>query len=35
VRVFYNEVDEDSIEDRSGPASDRDEIMIIQAVSGG
>jgi molybdopterin converting factor small subunit len=35
VRVFYNEVDEDSIEDRNRPATDRDEIMIIQAVSGG
>lgn len=35
VRVFYNEVDEDSIEDRHRPATDRDEIMIIQAVSGG
>jgi molybdopterin converting factor small subunit len=35
VRVFYNEVDEESIEDRNRAATDRDEIMIIQAVSGG
>jgi molybdopterin converting factor small subunit len=35
VRVFYNEIDENSIEDTSVPATDRDEIMIIQAVSGG
>ena len=35
VRVFYNETDEDSIEDRNQAATDRDEIMIIQAVSGG
>jgi molybdopterin converting factor small subunit len=34
VRVFYNELDEESI-DGDGPATDRDEIMIIQAVSGG
>lgn len=35
VRVFYNETDEDSIEDRNQSATDRDEIMIVQAVSGG
>ena len=35
VKVFYNEADEESIEDPGSPASDRDEIMIIQAVSGG
>jgi hypothetical protein len=35
VRVFYNEIDEDSLEDRTLPATDRDEIMIIQSVSGG
>jgi molybdopterin converting factor small subunit len=35
VRVFYNEVDEDSIEDPDRPATGRDEIIIIQAVSGG
>jgi molybdopterin converting factor small subunit len=35
VRVFYNEDDEDSIADPHRPADDRDEIMIVQAVSGG
>lgn len=35
VRVFYNEIDEDSLEDRTLAATDRDEIMIIQSVSGG
>jgi molybdopterin converting factor small subunit len=35
VRVFYNEIDEDSIEDRERAATDRDEILIIQSVSGG
>jgi molybdopterin converting factor small subunit len=35
VLVFYNEVDEDSIEDRQRLATDRDEIMVIQAISGG
>ena len=35
VRVFYNEVDEDAINDPDVAATDRDEIMIIQSVSGG
>jgi molybdopterin converting factor small subunit len=35
VNVFYNDVDEDSVEDRDRPATDRDEILIIQSVSGG
>jgi hypothetical protein len=35
VNVFYNDVDEDSVEDRDLPATDRDEILIIQSVSGG
>jgi molybdopterin converting factor small subunit len=35
VRVFYNEIDEDEVEDRDRPATDRDEIMVIQSVSGG
>jgi len=35
VNVFYNDVDEHSVEDRDLPATDRDEILIIQSVSGG
>jgi hypothetical protein len=35
VRVFYNETDEDSIDDRGRAATDRDEILIVQSVSGG
>ena len=35
VNVFYNGVEEDAIDDPARPAADRDEILIIQAVSGG
>ena len=35
VNVFYNGVSEDEIEDPDSATTDRDEILIIQAISGG
>jgi molybdopterin converting factor small subunit len=35
VKVFYNEVQEDAIDDPGRAASDGDEILVIQSVSGG
>jgi adenylyltransferase/sulfurtransferase len=35
VKVFYNEVQEDAIEEVGRAATDGDEILVIQSVSGG
>lgn len=35
VQVFYNEIETMAVQDLAAPASDGDEILVVQAISGG